>query len=475
MKKWLPFLLFAFSLLFIPLSSLAVLSSDLTELRTETDNGYRIDYVDASGQICMATDKNYASLVRVMDGKQILEEYYFDEQNNPVTKSGYHGKQNVYENGKIVQITYVDKDHHPVKNTSGYAMVKRVVDEKNHVVQEMYFDVNGEPAVLSQGQSGMLRTAFDEQDRVLKYVYVDKDGNPMLLKDGYCYGLRTYEDGKSYVSMYFDVEGNPAKLSHGNSGIREIRNEANKHIGTTYLDANGNPMIIDLGYATVMYTYDEWNNICRYTYFDTEGQPIALSHGQYGKVIEYGKKTKLREYSIDAEGQEMFFFSQFLGENVWLNLIITVLFLFLAVLLPKKARALLAILYVGFILYMTLMGRETVTESYNLELFWSYRQIFESPFMRREVLNNILLFVPLGALLCSFTGNPAVLLCCVCLSLMIELSQGLLGIGLCELDDLFGNSLGSLLGWIGCVLVLRICKKQNRKENPEKGNAGKGE
>jgi glycopeptide antibiotics resistance protein len=90
---------------------------------------------------------------------------------------------------------------------------------------------------------------------------------------------------------------------------------------------------------------------------------------------------------------------------------------------------------------------------YNLELFWSYRDMMRVPgrYYYEQIVKNILLFVPFGilpALLIKKLASIKVIVPLAFLfSFYIELSQLLFRRGLFELDDLFNNSLGALIGY----------------------------
>lgn len=126
--------------------------------------------------------------------------------------------------------------------------------------------------------------------------------------------------------------------------------------------------------------------------------------------------------------------------------------------LKRRGNAALLALYLLFIAYMTLMFRNAVAKRLNLTLFWSYRLFLRSAGMRREILFNIWLFVPLGLILYRLTGYPWVALIAIALSASIELMQYALGIGLCELDDIVSNGLG---GCLGCLLGIAAAKLRN--------------
>ena len=118
-----------------------------------------------------------------------------------------------------------------------------------------------------------------------------------------------------------------------------------------------------------------------------------------------------------------------------------------AVLLMKDSgRMAFLIIYLLFIVSMTLAFREMGYSRGRLEIFWSYKQFFTSDRIRLEILNNIWLFVPLGAVLYS-PGHKFTWIYAVLLSVWIELIQYETGLGLCEVDDVISNTLGTLIGY----------------------------
>lgn len=122
------------------------------------------------------------------------------------------------------------------------------------------------------------------------------------------------------------------------------------------------------------------------------------------------------------------------------------------------------------IAYFTILFRETGTShTYELELFWSYKQwIFGGNiWLGMEILNNILLFFPLGFVLSDALNNSSfwpALLIPLFVSFTIEISQLLFKLGLFEFDDIFNNVLGAIAGW--CVFhILRSFRSRKRNND----------
>lgn len=130
-------------------------------------------------------------------------------------------------------------------------------------------------------------------------------------------------------------------------------------------------------------------------------------------------------------------------------LIVAIVGLFLcyiAILSGRRVNLMLLTLYLLFIAFMTLMFRENRTGETNLQLFWSYRQLLYNDYLRREIFNNIWLFIPLGTILYRLYPRISVIFFVLLISGLIEISQYVFGIGLFELDDLISNCLGGMIG-----------------------------
>ena len=117
-------------------------------------------------------------------------------------------------------------------------------------------------------------------------------------------------------------------------------------------------------------------------------------------------------------------------------------------LLPPKPRALLLAAYVVFIFYETLMFRESGDPRTALIPFSYLKQFALEYTVRAEVIDNIWLFIPLGAGLYSFCPKRKVLWLPFALTLFIETAQFATGLGLAQTDDVIGNTLGGIIGFL---------------------------
>lgn len=157
---------------------------------------------------------------------------------------------------------------------------------------------------------------------------------------------------------------------------------------------------------------------------------------------------------------------------------------FLAIRMYKKgtfdkeqcAACIILFIWSAFVLLLTVLGRRShddYTLNYNIELFSCYRRIFNDgdKSMLRSVIQNILMFIPIGfTLTVVFKNKHRVifpLAVCFLLSLFIETCQLFMKSGIFEFDDLFNNTLGGLLGIIISLIISAVYKKFQEKSRKE--------
>ncbi len=125
------------------------------------------------------------------------------------------------------------------------------------------------------------------------------------------------------------------------------------------------------------------------------------------------------------------------------------------------------------VLFLTLLGRryhDYYTQNYSFELFSCYRRIIieHNHAILISTLQNITMFVPIGfTLSVVFKKSHKFILPLVisfAFSLLIETGQLLLKSGTFELDDLFNNTLGALLGIIIYMIISGIIMSRKKKE-----------
>ena len=461
---WMFFMLFSF------ISTLMVLSDGdekqktgftSAELKLEEkmdSKSITYTYVNTSGENTVAIDKGYAIREQLKNvNGQIIRENYYDADGKPIKLSNsYYGL--VYEYKNHEQITqYLDAKGNVMQLSAGYSTIIRSLDDTGRAIDDFYYDMHMKP-VSYLGTYGFHRD-YDEQGNNSKITYLDKNGEPVISSLGYAAKEYQYDDEGNVVGeFYFDTQGNPAKSSLGEYGQLYERDVQNYISQIVYLNAEKNPAPTNAGYTILRRTYYRDGTVDTDKYFDSNGNPIALSKGQYG-IKHSGKITLL----LNKNGYTKICVDNILNGFPFMVIVFGCVICLCMLFLPEKMSVFLTLIYVLFILYETLMFREVGEARINLVPFSYAGKFFKEQTIRIGVINNIWLFVPLGTGVYRRFRNKWVLLVPFFMSVAIETTQYITGLGIAEFDDVFGNTLG---GWIGILLAkTMISYKKERRLN----------
>lgn len=393
------------------------------------------------------------------NGNCILEMYFEDGEPRRVG-NGYYGIRRSYEGGRCISISYLDPQGELTNLSSGYARVERELDALGRVAQEMYYDADGKPARNAGGCYGYRRTAYDERGNCTELVYLDSSGAPMMIPAGYASLKRTYnEQNQLDTILYFNASGQPARLSLGQYGVR-YGYEDGRETWLTYLGSDGQPAPTYYGYTMLRREYSETGVLCAEWYCDAEGNPMQLRRGQYGVRLVYQDGKPVERVPVNLAGETVFLLDQYLQKHPWLVYAGAAAVVLLCMTAPKRWRYGLLAAYLLFILYMTLYVREMRPDMpSSFVLFRSVQAAMESGTgydAWAQIIHNIMLFLPLGFLLYAIHGRPLlVILGGALFSALIECTQYVTGLGYAELDDVLWNTLGTLLGLLAALAVLR--------------------
>ena len=419
------------------------ISSELSIRETADGNVTSTSYVNPDGVITDAIDIGYATVCRMRnDNDRVVEERYLDASGNPVARYGdYYGLSYEYDETGTV-ITYLDAEGNPVKRSGGYSTIVRTL-VGGMASDDFYYDLNGQPVQCSGGYYG-IHCEYNAEGQSTCLTFLDEDGHAVCISSGYA--IKTYQrDGNGTVvgEQYFDTEWNPVKSSLGQYGELYQRNEQGYISQITYLDVDGNPAPTNAGYTIIKRTYHRDGTADTDMYFDAEGNPKALSKGQYG-IKRSGKVNFL----LDKNGNIMLCVDNLLNGFPCMVVVFGCVVCLLLIVLPKSLSVVLTIVYVTFILYETLMFRESGNARTNFVLFSYAGRFLKEQSVRVGVINNIWLFIPLGTGLYRWFQKKWVLLIPLVMSVAIETTQYITGLGVAEFDDVFGNTMG---GWIGVL------------------------
>lgn len=416
-------------------------ASELSIRETVDGRVTSISYVNPAGLITDAIDMGYATVCRMRDDNdRVVEERYLDASGNPVARyDDYYGLSYGYDETSTV-ITYLDAEGNPEKRSVGYTTIVRTQAD-GRAYDDFYYNLNGQQVQCSGGYYG-IHCEYNAEGQKISVTFLDKDGHAVCISSG------TYQrdvNGTVVGEQYFDTEGNPARSSLGQYGELYQRNEQGYIGQVTYLDADGNPAPTNAGYTILKRTYHKDGTADTDMYFDANGNPKALSKGQYG-IKRSGKVNLL----LDKNGNIMLCVDNLLNGLPCMVVVFGCVVCLLMIVLPKNLSVVVTIVYVAFILYETLMFRESGDARTNLFLFSYAGKFLKEQSVRVGVINNIWLFIPLGTGMYRWFQKKWVLLIPFVMSVAIETTQYITGLGIAEFDDVFGNTMG---GWIGVLVA----------------------
>jgi len=241
-----------------------VAAYDVRGSRTETR------YIDATSAPALfrwrdaRPDQGYA---RVVDG--------FDASGNPVEES-YFGL-----NGELVS------------GEKGFARVGLVYDERRHEIERAYYGPGGGPTMVDGFH--LARSTNDEHGNRLEIAFFDLDGNPAVLTRGFSRLVRRYDAYGRVVEEQGFKGGEPVRLERGCWVLgnaydvqgHKVAFECRSLDGALERDANG--------VAVIRYAYD------------TRGRKVETSfHGVNDELVT-GKKEgyAVRKNGYDERGSEV--------------------------------------------------------------------------------------------------------------------------------------------------------------------------
>ena len=420
-------------------------SSEVSVRETVDGSVTSTNYVNPDGVITDAIDMGYATVCRMRDDSgRVVEERYLDANGDPVARyDDYYGLSYEYDETSTV-ITYLDAEGNPIILSDGYSIIVRT-QVGGRASDDFYYDLNRQQVQCSGGYYGTHRE-FNTEGQNTSLTFLDKDGHAASTSSGYA--IKTYQrDGNETVvgEQYFDTDGNPARSLLGQYGELYQRNEQGYIGQITYLGADGKPTPTNAGYTILKRTYHRDGTADTDMYFDANGNPKALSKGQYG-IKRSGKVNLL----LDKNGNIMLCVDNLLNGFPCMVVVFGCIVCLLILILPRRLSIFLTISYVVFILYETLMFRESGDARTNFVLFSYAGKFLKEQSVRVGVINNIWLFIPLGTELYRWFQKRWVLLIPFVMSVAIETTQYITGLGIAEFDDMFGNTMG---GWIGVLVA----------------------
>ena len=137
----------------------------------------------------------------------------------------------------------------------------------------------------------------------------------------------------------------------------------------------------------------------------------------------------------------------------------------------EKKRLILygiSIVYAVILLGAVFLNRSGLYGNINLKLFSSYKEAYNTMqmYLFRNIVLNILLFVPLGFLLPIYSDKLKKAYKVVGIGLavttIIEIIQYITKLGIFEIDDILNNTLGTLIGYSVFMMYTKTKNKENK-------------
>jgi len=440
-------------------------ASQLTTITTELGNQTITEYVNDKGEKQTAADLGYAIKVVTKENNNEFIQFY-DENNIPAQNSikCYAIFREYDTRHNIIRESCMDSDGNLMINLGGYSIQERIYDEEGKLIQEKYFGTDGMPICTLSNAYGRIYE-YNSDNKIHKKTYVDDMEKPMKIGLGYATTVYTYYQenhtfkGKVNTEQYFDEKGNPVSLSLGQYGIQKEYDKNGQISKIVYLDKTMNPMMTNRGYGIVERTYFADNTIETEKYYDLSGNPVSLSEGQYGI-----RNTKDGTVYLDQNGNGQINIKNLLYNYSRIIIPLTMIGVILTTLIDKKKNTVFLVLYICIIAYLTIMYRNNVNIR-NTGILWHYKKMFIDSNARADILKNIWLFIPLGAILYQLYPKKIIVFVAVALSMTIECIQYFCGIGYCELDDVISNTLGGIIGYVAGKLTDNVKQRINSWEH----------
>ena len=355
------------------------------------------------------------------------------------------------ETEAYTRIDYVDQnDVITLAVDKNYATVLRTKDVYGNYILEEYFDEKGAPVELP-GKYSVVRREYDKDGNPIKTEYLDQWMKPVIRRDGYSVVLYTYSKyGKVETEMYFDEEMQPTRSIMNRYGVRYQYTPDGKETVAESLDVDGELMTHTDNYAIVKKTYSPNGKLHTVMYYDGSGNTFDLGAGVCGYLYEGGKTC-----CLDSNGNKFFSLSYYLFHSK-ISVIMAGIILFLLILLSTgRINLTLLLAYLAFIVYMTILNRTSQSNIIYLTLPPNAYLFFTN----NEIMMNIWLFVPLGAILYKLFRMWKIIVIPIVITLVIETMQIVYGVGAFELTDIIANSLGGVIGIAGCYVLEPIVMK----------------
>ena len=231
---------------------------------------------------------------------------FYSKDMTPVLSrnTGTSGYTNVYDSvGNILRVVMFGADGKSIgKNNDGVAIIDRVYDEKNRVVEEWTKDEFENPVVprrlTSDTDCGVLYE-YDSNGFKIAEKYVDSKRRAALRNGVSCLRWTYHLNGRQ--RRFYGTNDCLVVSQEGCAGIDEIMDEHGRTVKVVSVGIDNCLCTNSLGFAILERQYDEYGRVKFEAWFDTSTNPVPLrvngceKIGKFKSVVyNYDNKTGLR-------------------------------------------------------------------------------------------------------------------------------------------------------------------------------------
>ena len=260
-------------------------------------------FVDRDGNIVMADDLGYATLVNSYTvGTKLEKTEYFDAEGKPVNnKDGFSVRLLTYSMNNIKTEEFLDTEGNPAPGPSGYSRMETKWYEGKKHIETRYYGTDGK-LFRDSKQFAIRRTEYSD-DKKLKWVqplsdsYYDADENLMRGPNGFARVEYEYVGGTGRASRttYLDENGDLYYYKKAGYAVLERTNKQGHFVKDAYYGADGELCAGPKGYAYVEMKYGNESKPIAEAYFDAEGNPYKMPGGYYNLTRKYAAKGRIAE------------------------------------------------------------------------------------------------------------------------------------------------------------------------------------
>nr|MCR5565576.1 hypothetical protein [Clostridiales bacterium] len=216
--------------------------------------------------------------------RQIVSQVYLDQNNQLmiVDSLGYAKIAYTYQSGEISKAEYFGTDGKRICSKDGYAVLVNTVTREG-IIKTEFFDVDGRTRINGTQGYAKAEYKYDKNKNIVNEKYYNLDGNPYYVNGLYNEIRRTW-DGKKNAGESFWKDGKKVSGSEGFHEVRYEYNSSNQECRTSYYGTDDQLILCGEGYAVVETEYNSNGGLMCKRYYGTDGQLMLTPGKEYAFV-----------------------------------------------------------------------------------------------------------------------------------------------------------------------------------------------